>query len=1122
MARSIFDKMRSKFRGKRRWLILLVGLLAGLSLSLLNAFGAAVLNREADTIAEGLILFLLTVLAASLWLERNALLLSEQRARKLGELSAGVNAPYKPVEILQTAITALVTLMEMDAGGIGLLDRENETSVIIQAEYLQEGTQSSLGDRVLLDAERAPWAMPLWRGEAVIVPDINQSDVLDHLREIFERRGTRTLLALPLFADGRLYGSLGLHSLTPRSFKKNELNFARSATAIVTNAVAKAERLAQAQRHAAHLAVADAVAQRLLASNDIKHLSQQVADTLSRYFPNWNIYIFIKQRDEDVLALAGISSAYTMNVEVESFRLPIDEGPVGQTYRDQQIVLVNNVRGDPRFVAGDDLSPTRAELAVPIKTGMDVLGVLDVQSEQVGDFTREDVSILQNVALDVGTALVNAQLMEKAHQHHVIVERLTEVTKQALSADTLDEMLPALCAATCEAVGAYQASIMLVDQKGFCYRWAGHHYDFPLEPHPIRPHGISTSVLRSRQALFIPDLYDAQNTINRRMIEEGLRASACLPLSGRGELLGVIWINFRVPHVFEPGEQAILTTFAAQAGLIIEQLQQLETARRRLWELESLQTLSAALRKTANQQAMLDTLLDTVLSVFNIPHGSILLPDSAGENLRFVAARGWPQRVADLSLPVKASLSGRAFRAKVPFLSLNLMSEPEFSQNVTDRVGEMGHAGMFAPIRDEAETVGVIFVGCDLPRQFNAEDLKLLETFSEMAGTALRREALRAETEMRLSQLEALHQIDIAISSSFDLRFILNALLEQATRQLRVAAMSVLLLNPHSKMLELSAGRGLPASMTENVRLTLGTEYAGRVAFERRLIRVDNLVETDTPLWRAIQKAGAAFRSYLGVPLIVKGEIKGVLEIFHSAALPDDPDWTHFVETLAGGAAIAIDNAQLFEDVQRSTLALSLAYEKTIEGWSRALDLRDKETEGHTQRVTEMTLRLARAMGLSESELIHIRRGALLHDIGKMGVPDSILLKPDQLTAEEWEAMRKHPSLACEMLLPIEYLRPALDIPYCHHEKWDGTGYPRGLKGKAIPLSARIFAIVDVYDALTNDRPYRKAWTREKTLDYIKEQASKHFDPSIVQIFLILEQQEQQPPNMPGRANEPK
>lgn len=180
------------------------------------------------------------------------------------------------------------------------------------------------------------------------------------------------------------------------------------------------------------------------------------------------------------------------------------------------------------------------------------------------------------------------------------------------------------------------------------------------------------------------------------------------------------------------------------------------------------------------------------------------------------------------------------------------------------------------------------------------------------------------------------------------------------------------------------------------------------------------------------------------------------------------------------------------------------AYEATIEGLSLALDLRDRETEGHSRRVTDLTVQLAQAMGMGEEELMHIRRGALLHDVGKIGIPDSILHKPSTLTEEEWVIMRKHPQFAYDMLHSIEYLRPALDIPYSHHEKWDGTGYPRGLRGEEIPLTARLFAVADVWDALTSDRPYRAAWTKEQALEYIREQSGKHFDPQVVELFFKI------------------
>ncbi len=192
----------------------------------------------------------------------------------------------------------------------------------------------------------------------------------------------------------------------------------------------------------------------------------------------------------------------------------------------------------------------------------------------------------------------------------------------------------------------------------------------------------------------------------------------------------------------------------------------------------------------------------------------------------------------------------------------------------------------------------------------------------------------------------------------------------------------------------------------------------------------------------------------------------------------------------------------LLNTLQHSNAELADAYDATLAGWVRFLDLRDQPTEGHTQRVTELTTRLARETGIHNGSLTHIRRGALLHDIGKMGIPDSILQKPGPLTGAEWQIMRMHPVYAYQILAPIEYLQPALDIPHHHHERWDGRGYPAGLAREEIPLAARIFAVVDVYDALNSNRPYRNAWPVEQTLDHIRDNSGRMFDPEIVPVFL--------------------
>jgi len=365
------------------------------------------------------------------------------------------------------------------------------------------------------------------------------------------------------------------------------------------------------------------------------------------------------------------------------------------------------------------------------------------------------------------------------------------------------------------------------------------------------------------------------------------------------------------------------------------------------------------------------------------------------------------------------------------------------------------------------------------------------------------RQQAQALAQRQIERLAALRTIDTTITSSLDLNVTLSVILDQLVEQLQVDAAAVLLRKPYTQILEYTALRGLRKESLAQPSLHVGEGCAGLAALHRRIVRLPAPEASDgmglqSPL-------GQAFPAYFGVPLTVKGQVEGVLEVFHQTILDPDTEWLNFLETLAGQAAVAIDQAMLLQSMQRSNVELVRAYDTTLEGWARALELRDKETEGHAQRVTELTVRLARHMGIGEAELAHIRRGALLHDIGKMGIPDSILLKPGPLTEDEWAIMRQHPSFAYDLLTPVSYLRPALDIPYCHHEKWDGTGYPRGLKGEQIPLAARIFAVVDIWDALRFDRPYRKGWPEERVREHIRALSGTHFDPQIVTMFLNLD-----------------
>ncbi|MBL8102914.1 MAG: GAF domain-containing protein [Anaerolineales bacterium] len=360
------------------------------------------------------------------------------------------------------------------------------------------------------------------------------------------------------------------------------------------------------------------------------------------------------------------------------------------------------------------------------------------------------------------------------------------------------------------------------------------------------------------------------------------------------------------------------------------------------------------------------------------------------------------------------------------------------------------------------------------------------------------------QIQTRDSQFEALVQIGSAINSSVGLNRVLSEVMDRLVRLMR-AERGFLMLRESDGNLKVHVARGLDHVDLDEDQFAVSKTVINRVVETGKLVLTTNAQED--PRFEA-QFSVAAYHllSILCVPLNIKDKLIGVIYVdnrAHSGVFQQEN--FDLISAFANQAAIAIYNARLFDELQASKDELEIAYQATLEGWVRALDLRDKETEGHTKRVTALTQTLARGMGVKEADIVHITRGALLHDIGKMAIPDGILLKPGKLSDEERTLIQKHPLYAYEMLNPIKFLHPALDIPYCHHEKWDGTGYPRGLKGEDIPFAARIFSVVDVWDALVSDRPYRKGIEPAEVKKNIRELSGSHFDPRVVEAFLSLD-----------------
>jgi PAS domain S-box-containing protein len=411
-------------------------------------------------------------------------------------------------------------------------------------------------------------------------------------------------------------------------------------------------------------------------------------------------------------------------------------------------------------------------------------------------------------------------------------------------------------------------------------------------------------------------------------------------------------------------------------------------------------------------------------------------------------------------------------------------------------------SGYAVPLISHGSTIGNLTVYSDQPGFFCGWRGQLVHDLAPMVAAELSARQSCLVARRALTHLSTLRRIDLQIIENPQVELVLPQLLSEVSQALGVDAVCFTSWDG-TGMATVLAREGFTESPPHEFQPNPGS-ICEQILMSRSRMVVSPLVPgaTDSELTDFARRRGMTW--FCGQPLVARNRLLGILELYARVPLAPDEGWFELLDTLSGHGAVGLELAAHVERLHSVTKELRSAYEATLQGWIRALEMRDKETEGHTQRVTAMTLRLARASGVPEDFLPDIERGALLHDLGKIGIPDAILQKPGPLTEEEWAVMRQHPTLAREMLWPNEFLRPAIDIPYCHHEHWDGTGYPQGLKERAIPWPARLFAVVDVWDALTSDRPYRRAWPRDEALAYIRTQAGHHFDPRAVELFFEI------------------
>ena len=746
----------------------------------------------------------------------------------------------------------------------------------------------------------------------------------------------------------------------------------------------------------------------------------------------------------------------------------------------------------------------QALIVEPFRASISSAGALVVFDTVPRNWTSDETQLVRLLAGQAALALEKVRLLMDARRRAEESSSLYQVAAEIMSRRDLSSVLRLIVN---NAAGFYKVS------NAFIYLYDPEQQELILSvvsnPELLLGttlkigEGMAGKVAASLQPMILEN-YSKWDDRAAVYNDRNVLAVLEVPMLYGGNLIGILGIE-SMDSLRKFGENDLhsLSLLAEQAASAIYNARLFSEIEDRNRELDRLARASSTLLAGVSSDipTLSRSIADLLASEFHNSHCCIWLIKDDGLTLE---RKGVAGPFVELIRPALLTTKGPGIIAKAIRMrrSINVGEVHEFQDYVEG--WEETHSELVVPLRTGDRILGAIDLQNQYPAAYSDDDVRLIELIASQAALMVEHVRLYQQTDHRLNQLTVLSNIDAAIASTLDLQVTLNILVSQISTHLQTDAVDVMLLNPHLQMLEYAAGRGFRGNAVRRIPLLLGEDQAGTAALERTIVSVFDLSAVLDSMRHPERVAGEDFVSMSAVPLTAKGQVKGVLELFYRRPVESDPDWINFLEILARQAAIAVEDASLFNDMQRSFTELAVAYDAAIEGWARVLQMRHHEPEELMHSLTTLTLEMARRMGISEAEMSHIYRGVLLHDIGKLDIPEDILFKRTPLTDEEWDLIRHHPAFAYDFLQSIAYLRPAMNIPYCHHENWDGSGYPRGLKGTDIPLEARIFSVVKAWAILQTGRPHRPAWDRERAAIHLQEQAGRQFDPGVVAVFMEL------------------
>lgn len=787
--------------------------------------------------------------------------------------------------------------------------------------------------------------------------------------------------------------------------------------------------------------------------------------------------------------------------EVKKIRVPFGKGVTGWVAQNKEALNVPNVLLEPRYIETPET--IYSEMAVPLLIGSKVIGVVAVDSSTVSAFSKDDCATLSTLASMVTKVLENARLLSESSQKVREITRLFSITEHLFGTpDNNGTVLHDVLTETTEALACQGAAIMWYDNDSedlSLLQSVGLPEELVTLKIPIGK-GIHGWVGKFREPLLIPDVVQDPVLTRHSFLDQFSRSFVCVPVGTSDRLFGVLGAyQKKGEHPFDENDRRILTSIGRQLSAYFENRRLLEDSRRKLEYFTTLYKVSSSVSKTLNINKLFNMILQQVQDVMNVENCSIMAFDPIKQQLTLDAAIGLPQRyVGNAKTKLGEGISGWVAANRQPLLIKDISKDPRFSGSST-RFDYKTRSALSAPIIHNDVLFGVLNVNNKRSGGiFTEDDLNLLLGISGQISQAVANASLHERTEQQVAELSLIQELGKAVNSSLDLDSVLNYFIDMTSRITESDRSTLMLFREETKELFVQAHRGFEDSSIRDLRFALGEGVAGYVAQSRRSVRIVNTSE-DARYKAISQVRPERPLTLISTPLVNKDQFIGVINCERELAKkgPYTPENLDFLETLASQASVAIENARLYHNLLN-------VYLETIRALAAAIDAKDSYTHGHSRRVTDLSVSLAKSMKLSRDEVDTIRHAALLHDVGKIGISEHILLKPGRLTDEEFETIKSHPHIGAAILNSIEFLRRVCQIIEHHHERYDGKGYPSGLKGDETPLGARIIMVADSFDAITSSRPYRKPLSFQEATEEIRRCSGTQFDPLVVDHFVQL------------------